>query len=158
MLNCIVWGNPNCTSLSRGTLFKVFDSCIEGGFTGTQMHVVTANPRMENAAMGDYRLRHSSPCVDAGVNASLPVMPGVNATIDFAGQPRIVHGTVDMGAFEGFDGSYCAADIAPASVTGPGGAFGNDAVDIDDLLLVIANWNAGPGSIADINHDDVVNI
>lgn len=39
----------------------------------------------------------------------------------------------------------------------PGDANGNHVVDIDDLVLVITNWNAtgGPG---DVNDDNIVNI
>ena len=36
----------------------------------------------------------------------------------------------------------CVADIAPAG--------GNGVVNIDDLLVVINNWNGGPGNVADI--------
>ena len=45
-------------------------------------------------AAGNYQLRGSSPCVNAGTNGSW------TAGVDLAGNPRIRYGVVDMGAFE----------------------------------------------------------
>ncbi len=46
---------------------------------------------------GDLRLQLDSPCINAGYNAA----PGlVGITTDLAGLPRIIGGTVDMGAYE----------------------------------------------------------
>lgn len=54
-----------------------------------------ADPRFEDAAGCDFRLLSSSPCVDAGCNE--PWMAGAS---DVEGAPRVLDGTVDMGAFE----------------------------------------------------------
>ena len=51
-------------------------------------------PRFVNPARGDFRLLGVSPCIDTGDNHHV-----VNA-VDLAGQPRIMRGTVDMGALE----------------------------------------------------------
>jgi len=57
---------------------------------------ITGNdPKFENMAMGDYHLRAGSPCLDQGSN-SAPELPSE----DMDGHPRIIHGTVDMGAYE----------------------------------------------------------
>ncbi len=45
-------------------------------------------------ANGDLRLQSNSPCINAGNNAY------VSNTIDLDGNPRIVSGTVDIGAYE----------------------------------------------------------
>lgn len=75
---------------------------------------------------GDVRLRAGSPCIDAGDTAAIP--PGV--TIDLAGQPRAVHGAVDMGAYE----------FTP-------GDFDRDAdVDLGDYRLFEACFN-GPNRL-----------
>jgi len=56
---------------------------------------ISANPMFVNSAAGDYHLRPGSPCIDAGDNGA-PSLP-LN---DADGEPRIVNGVVDMGAFE----------------------------------------------------------
>jgi hypothetical protein len=47
-----------------------------------------------DAAVGNLRLQPDSPCINAGDNSS------VTGTTDLDGNPRIVHGTVDIGAYE----------------------------------------------------------
>lgn len=68
-------------------------------------------------------------------------------------------GTVNLGNYQGPGGSgvieldfactflACAADIT-----------GDSQVDVSDLLAVINNWGAGPGSAADVNGDGAVNV
>ena len=51
-------------------------------------------PAFIDRAGGDYHLNKSSPCVNSGTNAFAP-MP-----YDLDGNPRIMNGTVDMGAYE----------------------------------------------------------
>ena len=57
-----------------------------GGFTNAPLFV--------NEAAGDFHLQSSSPCINSGNNAF------VTFTNDFDGNPRIVGGTVDQGAYE----------------------------------------------------------
>ena len=51
-------------------------------------------PLFVNLAAGDYHLQSKSPCINAGINSL------VGRTTDFDGSPRIVFGTVDIGAYE----------------------------------------------------------
>jgi len=54
----------------------------------------TNPPSFVNLASGDYRLLSDSPCINAGNNA------GAVVTNDLDGNPRLVGGVVDMGAYE----------------------------------------------------------
>lgn len=55
---------------------------------------ITNNPQFVNANAGNYRLAAGSPCIDRGNNAY------VQGTADMDGNPRILNGIVDMGAYE----------------------------------------------------------
>jgi hypothetical protein len=54
----------------------------------------TNNPQFVNLSGGDFRLASSSPCINAGRNAS------VSSSSDLDGNSRIAGGTVDLGAYE----------------------------------------------------------
>jgi hypothetical protein len=56
---------------------------------------ITNQPLFVDVAGGDYHLSPNSPCINSGRNASI-----YGTTTDLDGGPRIVSGTVDMGAFE----------------------------------------------------------
>ena len=62
-------------------------------------------------AIWDLRLRAGSPAIDAGDNDLLP--PGV--ITDLAGRPRIVNGTVDLGAYEFGFGIYLPLSLRTAA-------------------------------------------
>jgi hypothetical protein len=72
--------------------------CTEGNPGGignlTAAPVFVNEPYYPNQGGGDYRLQSNSPCINAGNNA------GVTVTTDLDRNPRIVGGTVDMGAYE----------------------------------------------------------
>jgi len=55
---------------------------------------ITEDPLFVDQSAGDYRLQASSPCIDAGNNAY------VVGAFDLAGKVRIIHNTVDIGAYE----------------------------------------------------------
>jgi len=87
--NCIIYFNSN-----RDVVVCELDhSCIGSGEDpGTSSF--TNNPFFIDTAIGDYRLQSGSPCIDAGANE------WVTNSTDLDGNPRIVNGTVDMGAYE----------------------------------------------------------
>jgi hypothetical protein len=53
-----------------------------------------ADPAFVNASGGDLHLLSSSPCINSGRNSY------VSGSVDLDGNPRIVAGTVDIGAYE----------------------------------------------------------
>ena len=74
---------------------------------------------------GNYGLAPDSPCVNTGTNEDWMV-----GASDFAGNPRILYGTVDMGALE-FQPS-CLAAISPTSATyGVAGGSGSLQITSD---------------------------
>jgi hypothetical protein len=56
---------------------------------------ISLPPLWVNPDIGDFRLQPGSPCIDAG-SGNVPGLPAA----DFDGNPRVVGGSVDMGAFE----------------------------------------------------------
>jgi hypothetical protein len=66
---------------------------------------ITNDPLFVNYASGNLRLQSNSPCINAGNNLWLPnhdAKTGIWFTnvVDLDGNPRIVSGTLDMGAYE----------------------------------------------------------
>lgn len=68
------------------------DSC--SGFDGSNGNI-SGDPKLVNVTKGKYQLAAGSPAINAGSN-SAPDLPAK----DLAGHPRIVGGTIDMGAYE----------------------------------------------------------
>ncbi|MDD5707957.1 MAG: choice-of-anchor Q domain-containing protein [Kiritimatiellae bacterium] len=56
---------------------------------------IVADPLFVDSAAGNFHLKSSSPCVDAGIN-----LDGITTMVDLDGKPRVRYGTVDMGAYE----------------------------------------------------------
>ena len=96
--NCIVCFNsaPTNANYYRGS-FNAYGSvnyCCTIPFSTNGMNNITNNPTFVNAAAGDYHLQSNSPCINAGKNTY------VSVTNDLDGNPRMVGGTVDIGAYE----------------------------------------------------------
>jgi hypothetical protein len=90
-------------------------SCLQmpGGWPGPGTGNIFVNPQFINPAAGDFRLvplpPGQSPCINAGNNSLIPIdiadLDGdLNTTeptpLDLAGNPRVIGGIVDMGAYE----------------------------------------------------------
>ena len=85
--NCIIY--YNATNFFSGTLVNCCTTPLPfgaGNFTNP--------PAFVNVAAGNFHLQSNSPCINAGNNLY------VTTSTDLDGNPRIVGGTVDIGAYE----------------------------------------------------------
>jgi len=91
--NCIVYYNsaPSGNNYDVGSFLSF--SCTTPLPTNGIGNLTNA-PLFVDYAGGNLRLQSNSPCINAGSNASAP------AGLDLDGNPRIVGGTVDVGAYE----------------------------------------------------------
>ncbi len=109
--NCIIWGNTADNgpqiALDENSSVTVNYCDIQGGLPEINVDDpnssvtwgvgnIEANPLFVNAANADYYLRAGSPCIDTGDNSVLPA----SVDVDLDGNPRVINGTVDMGAYE----------------------------------------------------------
>jgi PKD repeat protein len=88
LANCILYDNAN-GNYSSCTLNYCCTTPLPAG-TGN----FTNDPAFVNLAGDDFHLQTNSPCINSGNNAF------VSVTNDLDGNPRIVVGTVDAGAYE----------------------------------------------------------
>jgi hypothetical protein len=95
--NCILYGNSespgradNYYNYYPGTL----SNCCTTPQPSSGAGNFTFDPILANPNGGDFHLQTDSPCVNAGNNAY------VGDATDLDGNPRIVGGTVDIGAYE----------------------------------------------------------
>ena len=91
--NGIVYANNASSGPSPDWDSSVFIKSCTTGISSSGGNI-TADPLLVNAPAGDFHLGTNSPCINAGDNAYAPTAP------DLDGNPRIVGGTVDMGAYE----------------------------------------------------------
>jgi hypothetical protein len=98
---------------------------------------ITNAPLLVNLAAGNLRLQSSSPCINSGKN-------GVqSASTDLDDNPRVVNGTVDMGAYE-FQGAGSVISYAWLQQYGLPSDGSADFVDSDhDGLNNWQEWLAG---------------
>jgi hypothetical protein len=96
--NCIIYyntaggGGPLETNVYDFNLFMY--NCCTTPSVGKGTGNITNPPAFVNPAGGDFHLQIGSPCINAGNNSFI-----ANST-DLDGNPRIVGGTVDIGAYE----------------------------------------------------------
>lgn len=146
--NCILWDNQSTSSQGliythAPTVRRVSHCVLQSEYAGVGN--IYADPQFVDAANGDYRLKPTSPCIDAGNNNWL------NSTdyLDCAGNPRLLdtagrpntglgspafpRAVVDIGPYE-FAGEGCTADV-------------NDSGDVtaDDLFAYLDRWFAQTG-------------
>jgi len=90
LYNCIVYYNSPENSYQGG----VFNNCCVIPLPVSGINNITNAPRFVNLPAGDLHLNAGSPCINAGDNSF------VTSSTDLDGNPRIIGGTVDLGAYE----------------------------------------------------------
>ena len=91
--NCIVYFNAAVLPYDNHLLAQL-DHCCTTPMPTNGVGNITNAPQFVNYPGGDLRQNGVSPCIGAGDNST------VGTTIDLAGYPRIMRGTVDIGAYE----------------------------------------------------------
>jgi parallel beta-helix repeat protein/predicted outer membrane repeat protein len=95
LTNCILWGDfPEEISEERLGTVNVNYCCIHGGWPG--LGNIDVDPQFVDPCNSDYHLLPGSPCIDAGDPCYVPAQ---NET-DLDGNPRVINGRIDMGAYE----------------------------------------------------------
>jgi hypothetical protein len=127
LTNCILWDGGNEIWNQLNSDITITYSNIQGGFPGEgniEADPYFVDPEGPDNIPGteddDLRLSPISPCVDSG---DPNYIPEPNET-DFAGNPRLLYGRIDMGAYE-FQGLVYVDDDAPGD-PGPGDILVSD--------------------------------
>jgi hypothetical protein len=94
--NCIVYFNTatNGANFYQDQYEGILNYCCTTPVPTNGVGNITNAPLFEDYAGGNLRLQSNSPCINAGLTAYAP------GPKDLDGLPRIVNGTVDIGAYE----------------------------------------------------------
>jgi hypothetical protein len=93
LYNCIVYYNTASAGANYDSS-STLNYCCTTPLPTTGVGNITSAPLFVDYTNGNLRLQSNSPCINAGNNAY------VATTTDLDGRPRLVGGTVDMGAYE----------------------------------------------------------
>jgi parallel beta-helix repeat protein/predicted outer membrane repeat protein len=97
LTNCIVYNNTGGTASNHYSCTAVY-TCSAPLPSPGPGNIADA-PSFVDAAAGNYRLKAGSPCINAGLNPDR-----LNGATDRDGNPRVIGGVVDMGAYESTNG------------------------------------------------------
>ena len=121
--NCIVYFNTNGGNHGAATLNYSCTTPLPNSGLGN----ITNAPLFADQAGGNLRLQSNSPCINAGNNSYV-----TNAT-DLDGNPRIVRGIVDIGAYESQAGVHYV-DVNSTNATPPYVSWTTAATNIQDAV------------------------
>jgi len=146
LTNCIVYFNtaPSGPDYYYATL----NYCCTTPMPTNGVGNITNAPLFVDYAGGNLRLQSNSPCINAGNNSSLTYYDyntdsWVTNLFDLDGNPRIVSGTVDIGAYE-FQGPGSVVSYAWLQHYGLPTDGSADAIDADaDGHTTWQEWRCG---------------
>jgi hypothetical protein len=106
-----------------------FSNCCLSFSTSSGANNFTNPPLFANLSAGDYHLNAASPCINSGNNF------GITNTTDLDGNPRIVGGIVDVGAYE-FQSlvHYVKTPVFGATPVSPFTSWATAATNIQDAI------------------------
>ncbi len=136
--NCIVYYNNAASGAHNFNSFDVtWRNCCTFPLPSGSGNITNAPLFVDTNGWANLRLRSNSPCINAGSNAS------VVGSVDLDGRPRIVGGTVDMGAYE-FQTGVSGEFIGWLSQFGlPTDGSADHADGDSDQLNNWQEWNSG---------------
>ncbi len=163
LTNCILWDNDALTYEGCGPALDVRYSCVEGqtpqgpgNISPELAGFVDADGPDDVIGTGDddLRLLPVSPCIDSGDTSAIPPF----VLTDLGGNPRIISGKVDMGAFEFPGGPWLVITKETDMARLDWREFGDGNYTVewtDDLLIGV--WQTAPGTwpIGDVMWTDI---
>ena len=121
-----------------GNTYNYYSQGVEFDLTDNNGNI-SKDPFFVNYAGGNYHLQTGPPCIDAGDPNYVPLP---DAT-DYEGNPRVINGIVDMGAYEFLPPVEISIDIKPQSCPNPVNVkskgvlpvaiLGSDVLDVNDI-------------------------
>ncbi|MBN1674758.1 MAG: PKD domain-containing protein [Kiritimatiellae bacterium] len=145
--SCVLYFNtaPEAPNHQGGTL----NYCVTTPLPTNGVGNIDADPMFVDTNAANYRLQAASPCIDAGINAAW-----MHDAVDLAGNPRIVNGTVDIGAYEtpfavdlrvwlqgAYDPAWHAMSTALSGAALPSNApYAADNRAVSSTLTQAADW------------------
>jgi hypothetical protein len=137
LYNCILYDNTNPFAAANYDSSSTLNYCCTTPEPTTGVGNITLPPLFVDYANGNLRLQSNSPCINAGNNSF------VSGTTELDGRPRVVGGTVDIGAYEfqsGISGAFIGW-LQQYSLPSDGSA---DFADADaDAMNNWQEWVAG---------------
>ena len=148
LANCLVYYNTSQYGSNIDNTTSVTNCCTYPTNSMNGLNI-TNPPAFVNLAGGDFHLQPWSPCINAGNNSFVTV------SNDLDGNPRIVAGTVDIGAYE-FQSPVRYVSVSNTAPVSPFTNWSTAATNIQDAIdaanagdfIVVSNGTYSTGGRA----------